>query len=80
MWLSIGSYGLLLPFAAAGLVLGLRRRRREALLVALVCAVFTAVHALYIAKVRLRLPLDLFVLIYGAQGLLGALGVVLRRR
>lgn len=67
-WLS---YGLLLPFAAYALARALRRDRFAwfALLLALA---YTAEHALTLAKVRFRLPLDTLVIAYGAAGLVAA--------
>ncbi len=70
---SVLSYGVLLVPALIGLARALRRRP-EAWLVLLFCLSYSAVHALYISKVRLRLPLDTFVIVYGAAGLLWILG------
>jgi 4-amino-4-deoxy-L-arabinose transferase-like glycosyltransferase len=67
-WLS---YGLLLPFAIAWLLRTLPRDP-VARLVLLLALVYTAEHALVLSKVRFRLPLDLFVIVYGCGGLVAA--------
>jgi 4-amino-4-deoxy-L-arabinose transferase-like glycosyltransferase len=61
---SMLSYGLLLPFAAGWVLWTLRRNRLSVLVVCLSLA-YTAVHAVVMAKTRYRLPLDVFVIIYG---------------
>jgi 4-amino-4-deoxy-L-arabinose transferase-like glycosyltransferase len=71
---SVLSYGVLLPPALFALGRAALRRRREAWLVLLFCLAYSAVHALYISKVRFRLPLDTFVIVYGAGGVLWILG------
>jgi len=65
---SLLSYGILLPFALVWLARSLRRNR-GAPLVLFLFLVHTAVHAVVISKVRYRLPLDTFVIIYGCGGL-----------
>ncbi len=75
---SLLSYGLLLPFALAWL-LGSLRRSRVAVLVLLLFLVYTAVHAVILSKVRFRLPLDSFVIIYGCGGILAASRALARR-
>lgn len=75
---SVFSYGVLLPPALIGLGRSLRRRR-EAWLILLFCLCYSAVHALYISKVRFRLPLDTFVIIYGVIGLAWILGRLVPR-
>lgn len=67
-WLS---YGLLLPFALAWLAWSLRRDP-TAVLVLLLCVSYTAIHACVLSKVRLRLPLDTLVIVYGAGGVVAA--------
>lgn len=75
---SVLSYGVLLVPAVIGLARALPRRR-EAWLILLFCLSYSAVHALYISKVRLRLPLDTFVIVYGAGGLVWILGRIAPR-
>jgi len=75
---SVLSYGILLLPALIGLGRALRRRR-EAWLILLFCLCYSAVHALYISKVRFRLPLDTFVIIYGVIGLAWILGRLVPR-
>lgn len=70
---SVLSYGVLLLPALIGLGRALSRRR-EAWLVLLFCLSYSAVHALYISKVRFRLPLDTFVIVYAVVGLSWILG------
>jgi hypothetical protein len=76
---SLLSYGVLLPFALVWLARSLRRSR-SAVLVALLFVVYTAVHAVVISKVRFRLPLDTFVIIYGCGGMVALYDRVRRRR
>lgn len=76
---SLLSYGLLLPFALVWLVRSLRRHR-GAVLVLLLFVVYTGVHAVVISKVRYRLPLDTFVIIYGCGGLVALYDRVVSRR
>ncbi len=66
---SMLSYGLLLPFAAAWLIWTVRRSRLSVLVVFLALA-YTAVHAVVLAKTRYRLPLDVFVIIYGTAAMM----------
>ena len=75
---SILSYGLLLPFGLVWLALSLRRSGAARLVLLLFLGV-TAVYALFISKVRFRLPLDLFIILYAAACLL-SLGGWLRDR
>jgi 4-amino-4-deoxy-L-arabinose transferase-like glycosyltransferase len=67
--LSLLSYGLLLPFAAAWLI-GSVRSKAEARLILLMFIAFTATHAVFITKVRFRIPIDPYVIIYAAGGLI----------
>jgi 4-amino-4-deoxy-L-arabinose transferase-like glycosyltransferase len=68
---SLLSYGLLLPFAAVGLLRSLPRSR-FAVLVFSLASLTTLVHAVTLAKLRYRLPLDTFVILYGAGGVVAA--------
>jgi hypothetical protein len=77
-WLSLLSFGLLLPFGAVWLLRSIRRSD-GARLIFLVFISYTLVHAAFISKVRFRLPLDTYVLIYAA-GAIVALFDVARRR
>ncbi|MBD3180218.1 MAG: DUF2142 domain-containing protein [Candidatus Latescibacteria bacterium] len=75
------SYG---PVLILGLYFLFTRIRRmpEARLILLIFIGYTAVHALFISKVRLRLPLDTLLIICGAAGffdLAGRLGLRSRR-
>ncbi|UCF06056.1 MAG: glycosyltransferase family 39 protein [bacterium] len=65
---SILSYGLLLPF---GLYWVVRNARGKAgvRLVIIFFITYTILHAIYISKVRFRLPLDMFLLIAAAGGI-----------
>jgi hypothetical protein len=47
------------------------RRNRLSVLVPFMALVYTAVHAVVIAKTRYRLPLDVFVIICGTGGVVG---------
>jgi len=68
-WLaSLCSYGFLLPFALAWLVRTARRSRLSQLVLALF-VVWTVIHALILSKLRYRLPLDTFVIVYGVGGI-----------
>lgn len=71
--ISIFSYGLLLPFALVWLFLRLRQDRASPMIL-LLLLVHTAIHAVILAKVRLRLPLDVFVILCGTGGMLAAWG------
>ena len=76
---SLFSYGLLLPFALVWLFVSLPRSR-TALLVLLLFLLYSLVHAVILSKVRFRLPLDSFVIIYGSGGIVAALRALNRRR
>jgi 4-amino-4-deoxy-L-arabinose transferase-like glycosyltransferase len=78
MLASLLSYGLLLPFALAWLFVSLRRSRAT-VLVLLLFLVYTLVHAVILSKVRFRLPLDSFVIIYGSGGIVAAVRARSRR-
>ena len=65
---SILSYGVLLPFAVAWVLFSLRRNAGARLML-LIFLAQSAVHALYISKVRFRLPIDSLVIIAAAGGI-----------
>jgi hypothetical protein len=71
---SILSYGVLLPLALIWLVRAIPRSPLAVLVLGFFIA-YTAFHAVILAKVRFRLPVDSFVIIYGC----GAAGALLRR-
>jgi 4-amino-4-deoxy-L-arabinose transferase-like glycosyltransferase len=75
---SILSYGLLLPFALAWLLVSLPRSR-VAVLVLLLFLVYSMVHAVILSKVRFRLPLDSFVIVYGSGGIVASVRALSRR-
>jgi hypothetical protein len=75
---SILSYGVLLPFALVWLFRTLRRNRVSVLILILFLS-FTLVHAVSMSKVRYRLPLDSFVIIYGVGGAMALLRALARR-
>jgi 4-amino-4-deoxy-L-arabinose transferase-like glycosyltransferase len=75
---SLLSYGLLLPFALVWLFLCLPRSR-VAVLVLLLFLIYSTVHAVILSKVRFRLPLDSFVIIYGSGGIVAAVRALNRR-
>ncbi len=79
MLASLLSYGLLLPFALVWLFVSLPRSR-VALLVLLLFLVYSLVHAVILSKVRFRLPLDPFIIIYGCGGMVAAARALGRRR
>jgi 4-amino-4-deoxy-L-arabinose transferase-like glycosyltransferase len=62
-WLSIMSFGPILYLAVLGFLVASKEQRKNALLWFLFAAFFTALHAIFIAKVRLRLPIDHFLII-----------------
>ncbi|MCK4305188.1 MAG: glycosyltransferase family 39 protein [Candidatus Eisenbacteria sp.] len=79
---SILSYGLLLPFALIWLLRSLRRSP-PARLVLLLWLSFSFVYAFFISKVRFRIPLDTFIILYASGGLIAlvaCLAGVLKRR
>jgi 4-amino-4-deoxy-L-arabinose transferase-like glycosyltransferase len=76
---SLLSYGLLLPFALVWLFVSLPKSR-IALLVLLLFLIYSMVHAVILSKVRFRLPLDSFVIIYGSGGIVAAVHALSRRR
>lgn len=76
--LSILSYGLLLPFAVAGLARSLKSRAR-ARMVLLFLLAYTLAYAPFIAKVRFRIPVDSLVIVYGAGGLTGLVDAIRAR-
>jgi hypothetical protein len=76
---SLLSYGLLLPFALVWLLVSLPRNR-VAVLVLLLFLVYSLVHAVILSKVRFRLPLDSFVIIYGSGGIVAAVRALGGRR
>jgi 4-amino-4-deoxy-L-arabinose transferase-like glycosyltransferase len=75
---SLLSYGLLLPFGVVWLLRSLRRSP-GAWLILLVFLAYTCVHALFISKVRFRVPLDPYIIIF-ASGALFALVDLVRAR
>ena len=75
---SILSYGLLLPFALVWLFASLPRSR-VAVLVLLLFLTYSMVHAIILSKVRFRLPLDPFVIIYGSGGVVASVRALSRR-
>ena len=75
---SLLSYGLLLPFALVWLFVSLPRSR-AAVLVLLLFLIYSMVHAVILSKVRFRLPLDTFVIIYGSGGIVTAVRALNRR-
>jgi 4-amino-4-deoxy-L-arabinose transferase-like glycosyltransferase len=75
---SLLSYGLLLPFALAWLFVSLPRSR-VAFLVLFLFLIYSLVHAVILSKVRFRLPLDSFVIIYGSGGIVAAVRALSRR-
>lgn len=70
--LSLLSYGLLLPFGLVWLFRSLRRSS-GAWLILLVFIAYTAVHAVFISKVRFRLPIDPYIMIYASGALIALL-------
>jgi len=78
MLASLLSFGLLLPFALVWLFVSLPRSR-VALLVLLLFLIYSMVHAVIMSKVRFRLPLDSFVIIYGCGGIVAAVRALNRR-
>lgn len=74
---SILSYGLLLPLALAWLLVRVRRDSASVMVLGLFLA-FSLVHGVFLSKVRFRLPLDSFVIIYGTGGYLALLGTLRR--
>ena len=75
---SLLSYGLLLPFALVWLFVSLPRSR-VALLVLLLFLTYSMVHGVILSKVRFRLPLDSFVIIYGSGGIVATVRALSRR-
>jgi 4-amino-4-deoxy-L-arabinose transferase-like glycosyltransferase len=75
---SLLSYGLLLPFAFVWLLVSLPRSR-VAVLVLLLFLTYSIVHAVILSKVRFRLPLDPFVIIYGSGGVVASVRALSRR-
>ncbi len=72
-WLSLLSYGVLLPFGILWLFRSLARSD-GARLVLIVFIAYTLVHAVMISKVRFRLPLDPYVIIYACGALVALAG------
>jgi 4-amino-4-deoxy-L-arabinose transferase-like glycosyltransferase len=62
-WVSVLSYTPILLLAIVAFFLAQHPQKREMLLWILFFALFTAVHAVYISKVRFRLPLDHFLIV-----------------
>jgi hypothetical protein len=75
---SIFSYGILLPFALVWLFVSLPKSR-VAVLVLLLFLSYSIVHAVTLSKVRFRLPLDCFVIIYGSGGVVASVRALSRR-
>lgn len=76
--LSLFSYGLLLPFAAFWLIRSIKNRS-EARLILLMFIAFTATHAVFITKVRFRIPIDPYVIVCAAGGLVALFDFVRAR-
>jgi 4-amino-4-deoxy-L-arabinose transferase-like glycosyltransferase len=75
---SVGSYGVLLPFMAAGLVLALRRRG-DLLPVAAYVLFSVATKAAVFAGIRLRMQIEPFLILLAAGALVAAFQWVERR-
>jgi hypothetical protein len=78
-WLSLLSFGLLLPFGAVWLFRSIWRSD-GARLILLVFISYTLVHAAFISKVRFRVPLDPYVLIYAAGAIVALFDLLMARR
>ncbi len=78
-WLSLLSYGLLLPFGAVWLARSLGRSG-GARLILLVLISYTLVHAAFISKVRFRVPVDPYILVYAAGAILAIVDALRARR
>lgn len=76
--MSLFSYGFLLPFGVVWLFRSLKRSD-GAKLILLVLIAYTLVHAIYISKVRFRIPLDPYIIIYAAGALVALADLVFRR-
>lgn len=76
--MSLLSYGVLLPFGVVWLFRSLKRSD-GARLVLLVFIAYTLVHAVFVSKVRYRLPLDPYIIIYAAGALVALADLVFRR-
>lgn len=66
--LRVISFGVVLPFAVAGLILN-ARRWRELVLVLLYLVIHTGVYAISWTMIRYRVPLDTFLIIFAAYAL-----------
>lgn len=66
--ISLLSYGILLPFFLLGLFLGWKKNRK-ALLLFLLLIYFTIMHMIFVAQIRLRFPIEPYIIIFGALGI-----------
>ena len=62
------SYGPVLVFAILGIFLSWRQKKKYSVLFILLFFSFTMMYALFIAKVRFRLPLDPFLIVLASYG------------
>jgi hypothetical protein len=72
--INIITYGPILLFGIAGIILSYRHWRRTSLLVLLFFS-FTIVHAIFFPKVRFRIPLDPFLIIFCSYSLIYCIGI-----
>lgn len=73
---NIATFGVLLPFALAGVALAWRRRRRAGLVIAGVIVMQWLVYALLGATERSRLPIEPLVILLAFYGLTGVVGAI----
>lgn len=66
--ISLLSYGILFPFFLLGLLLGWKKNRK-ALLLYLLLIYFTIMHMIFVAQIRFRLPIEPYIIIFGALGI-----------
>jgi hypothetical protein len=66
--ISIGSYGLLVPFMLVGVVVAVRRQEREALMIAAMMLAYFLMRAYLGGTERARLPVDPFIILLAFYG------------
>ncbi len=66
---SIVSFAPLLIFAVAGFILSWKRHKKTNCMFLLLLLLFNIIHAFFISIVRLRLPIDVYLMLYAGYGI-----------
>ncbi|UCH83585.1 MAG: hypothetical protein JSW50_14205, partial [Candidatus Latescibacterota bacterium] len=71
---SILNFGVTLPFFVLGVVLAVKDRRRESLMLTLVVVAFFLMRTYLGANERIRIPIDPLIILVGVYGIASVVG------